>query len=226
MLNTTDKNCSKILSIRISTDGFYFSTSSYTVHKAFVAGDAFAQLKTELENFLRHQTGFDVLQVAFETPKFSLFPSGFDGAEKAFSKMFAIADGECLLRQFLPEFDAISLFAADADLCTYFRSRFPSVSFRHSLTDTFDRVLSVSDQSRRLFLDVYAHTVYAVVADGRRLVLANAFAFDSDEMFVYQVANLFAQFDLNQQETEVFYSDFDMAKRKLKLLQKYIRNVR
>ncbi|MDD6357604.1 MAG: DUF3822 family protein [Bacteroidales bacterium] len=225
MQNITNQNMpNKILSIRISTDGFYFSTQSYTVRKEFLHERSYARLKMEFENFLRHQTDFDVLEVAFESSKFSFFPNAYANAEPDFRKLFDVADNECVMRQYVEGTDMFMLYTADADLCEYFRTKSERVSFCHTLTPLLLQ-LPEDGAARRLYLDVYSRRVYALVAENSGLLFANSFLCDSDEQFLYAIADIFTQFSLNQQETAVFYTDFDRAKAKKALLQKYIKNV-
>ncbi len=222
-MSLKDNSQHKILSIRISTDGFYFSTHLCNVRKEFINTDHFMQLRTELENFLKQQTDVESLEVDFETPKFALFPPDYASAEADFAQLFEVSADEKILQCVLPQ-NILMLFAVNEQMWSYFLSHFKNIKFRHSLTSVFEKIDAVAEP-KKLYLDVYSDKLYAVISENGKVIFANSFAYDSDEMFVYQVANIFVQFSLNQQEMEVNYTDFDIAKAKKKLLQKYVKRL-
>ena len=224
------------LSIRVTSGGFCFCVLDNVSRQfIFFKNKIFDSLDmAQIEQLVNADPIFNYsykkIIITYGGQSYSLMPCELFDADKAteilsFSQSQA---GETVRHEQLLKTNIINIFSIPENLLQFLTQRFPDASILHQSTALISDAIrqSQEQQAKQLHIDVHAGFFYATIVDNGKLILSNSFTYENTAEFAYFVLNLFSKFDLNQDETHLFFSgNINKTGDEVDILQHYIRHI-
>ena len=225
------------LSIRVTSSGFCFCVLDNVARQfIFFKNKAFDSLNiAEIEQLVNADPIFNYpykkIIIAYGGQSYSLMPSELFDAEKAkeiISFNQSLQAGETVRYEQLLKTNIINIYSVPENLLQFLMPKFPNASIIHQSTlligDTIRQ--SQEQQAKQLHIDVHGGFFYATIVDNGKLILSNSFVYENATEFAYFVLNLFSKFDLNQDETHLFFSgNISKTGDEVDILKNYVRHI-
>ena len=205
------------LSIRVTSGGFCFCVLDNTSRQfIFFKNKAFDSLNTsEIEQLINADLIFNYpykkIIITYGGQSYSLMPYELFDANKAteiLSFNQSLQTGETVKHEQVLKTNIINIYSIPENLLQFLSRKFPDASILHQSTVLISDAIrqSQEQQAKQLHIDVHADFFYATIVDNGNLILSNSFTYENTAEFAYFVLNLFSKFDLNQDETHLFFS--------------------
>ena len=222
-----------ILSIRFSTDGFYFSIDGtpYYIYKPNDLLSMTANFKQALKDMPCLENSFRHVDVTIDSPRFTLMPLDYfedDQADAIYYHNLTRRDNETVRYNILPDSNVVVLFGIDSALYNLLEDKYHDVSFNaHVSTIIKDAMVAgKTRQSRHMCCHIGEHTITLVATEGGSLLSANAYADKSLSDSLYYILLSWKHLSFSQTEDELTLTGNAEACKALKeQAGKYIKNV-
>lgn len=178
------------------------------------------------------QLSYKQVQVALMTPTFTLVPERlFNPLERrTYLQEITALNYEIEIRT--DELAAVGIrlvYGVKQNLLDEVSKAFPAAKISHATTAFLAGLLARQNAptSPVVYLQVYAGWLVAVILEGKNLLFANVFNYQSGKDFLYYVLLLFDQYQLAPEETPVYVAGQLVENSEIyPLLQRYIRSLR
>ncbi len=222
-----------ILSIRFSTDGFYFSVDGtpYYIYKPNDLLSMTANFKQALKNMPCLENSFGHVDVTIDSPRFTLMPLDYfedDQAEAVYYHNLTRQDNETVRYNILPDSNIVVLFGIDRALHNMLEDKYGDVSFNAHVSTLIKDAMSVGKTRpfRHMCCHIGEHTITLVATEGSSLLLANAYADKSLSDSLYYILLSWKHLSFSQTEDELTLTgNADTCKALKEQVGKYIKNI-
>lgn len=222
-----------ILSIRFSTDGFYFSVDGtpYYIYKPNDLLSMTANFKQVLKDAPCLENSFKHVDVTIDSPRFTLMPLDYfedDQADAIYYHNLTRQDNETVRYNILPDSNIVVLFGIDSALYNMLEDKYHGVSFNaHVSTLIRDAMVAgKARQSKHMCCHVGEHAITLVATEGSSLLSANAYANKSLSDALYYILLSWKHLSFSQTEDELTLTgNADACKALKEQACKYIRNI-
>jgi hypothetical protein len=233
-MNVNDKPSNNYtLSIRYSSDGFSFSVldeNSRLLSSGNVVCDAAKMSEIEIVDSLakieEFYTLYKKISLIAESDEFTVLPKVFAGDDKIrvfFEMQHSDIDDETeLLRNELPAWNAVLIFAVPKNIFSVLKKTIPEVEIEHHLTAFINDFVPITSDTMVYVLVRKCRTDFVALKNGR-LVLLNSYEYKIKEDILYNLLNVYnnLQLDLENHQTVLYVekTDADFAQ----LISEYIK---
>ena len=222
-----------ILSIRFSTDGFYFSVDGtpYYIYKPNDLLSMTANFKQALKDMPCLENSFRHVDVTIDSPRFTLMPLDYfedDQADAVYYHNLTRQDNEIVRYNILPDSNIVVLFGIDSALYNLLEDKYHDVSFNAHVSTLIKDAMSggKTKQGKQMRCHIGEHAITIVATEGNRLLLANAYADKSLSDSLYYILLSWKHLSFSQTEDGLTLTgNADACKALKEQACKYIRNV-
>jgi len=225
------------LSIRVTSGGFCFCVLDNAARQfIFFKNKAFDSLDVaQIEQLVNADPIFNYpykkIIIAYGGQSYSLMPSELFDADKAkdiISFNQSLQTGETVRHEQLLKTNIINIYSIPENLLHFLTRKFPDATIFHQSTILISDAIrqSQEQQAKQLHIDVHTEFFYATIVDNGKLILSNSFTYENATEFAYFVLNLFSKFELDQDNTSVFFSgNISQIGDEVGILKNYIRHI-
>lgn len=230
------------LSIQFNLDGFSFSIYNTTSKKeVYFREYIFENSQTSPENLLLKietifntdaylQNDFIAVTVIHQNNLSTLVPNRFfDKKKLAFYLNFNV---KTLATDFitfddLETLNAKNVYVPYVNINNYLFQNFGEFEFKHHSTILIEKLLkNNTTKEKTMYVNVSKTTLDIVVLENEKLVLSNAFSYESKEDFIYYVLFVAEQLNLDVQEFPLYFmGKITLKSKTYKITYQYIKNV-
>jgi hypothetical protein len=230
------------LSIQFNLDGFSFSIYNTPSKKeVYFREYVFENSQTSPENLLLKietifktdaylQNDFIAVTVIHQNNLSTVVPNRFfDKKKLAFYLNFNI---KTLATDFitfddLGTLNAKNVYVPYVNINNYLFQNFGEFEYKHHSTVLIEKLLkNNTTKEKTMFVNVSKTSLDIVVLENEKLLLSNAFSYNSKEDFIYYVLFVAEQLNLDVQEFPLFLmGEINLKSKTYKITYKYIKNV-
>lgn len=206
-----------ILSIRLSTDGFYFTVynpirdTAIHSHRWEIAPELsfMANLRQAYKELDFLSYTYKQVQVMVVTPRFTMLPAEmFDErqTEQLFYYNYQPKENEVILADDLPRNGAVILFALDKSAHQFLKGQYRDVRFYSPVSVLAEQLTARSRlgaDNRKMYVCLYPAFVVVYVYERGHLMLLNSFECDNTSDRVYYLLYVWKQLAMDQQHDEL-----------------------
>jgi len=230
------------LSIQFNLDGFSFSIyNTLSKKEVYFREYIFENSQTSPENLLLKieaifktdaylQNDFIAVTVIHQNNLSTLVPDRFFNKKKmAFYLNFNI---KTLATDFitfddLETVNAKNVYVPYVNINNYIFQNFGEFEYKHHSTVLIQKLLkNNTTKEKTMFVNVSKTTLDIVVLENEKLLLSNAFSYESKEDFIYYVLFVAEQLNLDVQEFPLYFmGEITLKSKTYEIVYKYIKNV-
>lgn len=224
------------LSVLIGVDNLTFAITNGQQQLMFLREYAFLESEHSLRDIFAQDDllhlSYQQTRVAVMSPTFTLVPERlFNPSERrTYLQEIATLNYEVEVRaDALTSASAQLVYAAKHQLVDDIGKELPNAKITHATTALIAGLLARQNvpTSPVLYLQIYPGWLVAVLIEGKNLLFANIFNYQSAKDFLYYVLLLFDQYQLAPEETPVYITGQLIENSEIyPLLQRYLRSLR
>ncbi len=229
------------ISIQVSLNGYTYSIQN-TIRNKLICVKHFnfakqvteAELFNEIRKLLKEEAylnrEYKGVSVSYVTPKSVLVPKELfneDDLKTYFSFTHNLLSEEEILYNKIADGSAYNVFAIPSSITTLLVNHFKNVKFYHHATPLINHAIK-EGLSKNGNLQVFTHNDWVTMMLSRdsKVVFYNSFKFKTDQDYVFNILNVFKQFELNPRSAELILSgDINDNSNLVNTLKKYIANI-
>lgn len=234
-------NSSKILSILVSRDGFYFGISrdakrvTAFYQQNFSSPQSPEELLKEIRLALTHSfkeeisSEFTGVKVIYAHALYALVPRPYFLEDKLSDYLkfnTRLMSTDELTYDKLKTMNANLVYVPFTNINNFLFDKFGTFTFKHAVGLFVDQCKQEKNEGVNVYLNVYPTHFDLCVFEEGDLKLSNSFDYFSPEDFVYYVLFVFEQLKLDPESVAVFLcGEIDKESKTFDLLFSYVRNV-
>lgn len=227
------------LSIRLSTDGFSFSTynpiydssPSFFEKKVETSLSLTANLKQAFRelDFLNHT--YKRVNILMADNRFTLVPLELfedDQSEMIFYYNHTGRENETVKYNILKKNNAVVIFGMDKSTCQFISTQYPEAKFYSHAAPLIEYFSAKSrlGNSKKIYASIRYDAVDTFCYERGRLILANSFECHQTDDQIYYLLYLWKQLNFDQERDELHLTGvFDDKEKLVQELRKYIQQV-
>ena len=127
----------------------------------------------------------------------------------------------------LEALNAKNVYVPYVNINNYLFQNFGEFEYKHHSTVLIEKLLkNTTTKEKTMFVNVSKTSLDIVVLENKKLLLSNAFSYDSKEDFIYYVLFVAEQLNLDVQEFPLYLlGEITLKSKTYKITYKYIKNV-
>lgn len=227
------------LSIRMSTDGFYFSiynpTENHSLYYFPKALQENLSLAVNTKKILQETEAlhfpYKKVNVSLVTSRFTFIPFELfeeEQAELYFYHNHIRKENEIILYHLLRKANIIVVFSINKTVFQYVKEQFPEADFFPHIGPLIEHFEPKSrlGNSKKAYLHLRPHAIDILCFERGKLLFCNSFLCEETEDQVYYLLYVWKQLNFNQEKDELHLAGTFLNKEELvNTLKKYIRQV-
>jgi len=240
--NTSLENTKNLkLSIQFSLDGFSFCISEENNTILYFSEYTFDKVQTTPKNLLLKiqeifkkdsnlQKDFIAVLVIHQNNLSTLVPNQyFDESklEKYLNFNIKTLATDFITFDNLEQIQAKNVFVPYVNINNYLFQNFGEFDYKHHLSILIEKLIEKSTfTDKRMFVNVNTSTFDIIVLQGKNLVLANSFSFNTKEDFIYYILFTIEQLGLDTEKLQLsLMGGIEEESEIYKIVYVYIRNI-
>ena len=121
---------------------------------------------------------------------------------------------------------AKNVYAYNQEIYFLVKGYLPNAHFCHSSTATLQGFLSLSQNTKKIYVNVKGDHLQIAFLDGKELVFYNAFSFEDEQNFIYHIVLIYNQFNLSTESVPTVLSgQITQDSKSYRILYRYINHI-
>lgn len=126
----------------------------------------------------------------------------------------------------VPTINAKNVYVPYVNINNFMFQHFGEFEYRHYKTVLIEKLLSINDDKKNMFVNVDAAFLDIIVIDGKKLILNNTFEYETKEDFLYYILFVAEQLELETDEFPLYFTgNITPTSNLYQITSEYIKNI-